>query len=107
MEFNPKVSQDPKYGPRFAAPAYGGPPPYARGEPKTEFDIHLVALGTDTMAAMKILRDDGGFPLREAKRMVDDVKDGKPQLVKKDVSRAEAEDIRRKFEAAGAQIRVS
>jgi ribosomal protein L7/L12 len=39
--------------------------------------------------------------------MVDDVKDGKPQLVKKDVSRAEAEDIRRKFEAAGAQIRVS
>ena len=80
-----------------AAPAEGG----AAGE-KSEFDVILKDAGAGKINVIKAVREITGLGLKEAKALVD----GAPAPVKEGVSKAEAEDIKGKLEAAGAAVEL-
>ena len=69
-------------------------------EEKTEFDVELTAAGASKVKVIKIVREITGLGLKEAKELVD----GAPKVVKEGASKAEAEDIKAKLEAEGAQV---
>ena len=81
-----------------AAPAAGGAAPAA--EEKTEFDVILTGAGDNKVNVIKAVRELTSLGLKEAKDLVD----GAPKPVKEGVSKAEAEDIKKKLEAAGAKV---
>ena len=81
-----------------AAPAEGGA---AAGE-KSEFDVILKDAGAGKINVIKAVREITGLGLKEAKALVD----GAPAPVKEGVSKADAEDIKGKLEAAGAVIEL-
>ena len=95
-----------KWGVSAAAPvavATGGPAaPVAVVEEKTEFDVILVEAGANKINVIKEVRVITSLGLKEAKDLVD----GAPKPVKEAVSKAEAEDIKKKLEAAGAKVDV-
>jgi large subunit ribosomal protein L7/L12 len=68
-------------------------------EEKTEFTVHLAAVG-DKIKTIKVVREVTSLGLKEAKDLVD----GAPKTVKEGVSKAEAEEIKKKFAEAGAKI---
>lgn len=74
-------------------------------EEKTVFNIVLVAVGEKKIEAIKIVRDITGRGLKEAKDLVDAVATG-PQVIKENVKKEEAEEIKKKFEAAGAKVEL-
>ncbi|MBP9773725.1 MAG: 50S ribosomal protein L7/L12 [Candidatus Peribacteraceae bacterium] len=80
-----------------AAPAAGAAP---AGEEKTAFDVELTDGGAQKIAVIKVVREITQLGLGESKALVE----GAPQMVKKGVAKAEAEDIKKKLEAAGAKI---
>ncbi len=82
----------------MAGPAEGG----GAAEEKTEFDVILKAAGAQKIAVIKEVRAITGLGLKEAKALVDE--GGK--AVKEGVSKEEAEDIKGKLEAAGAEVEV-
>ncbi|MBQ8180829.1 MAG: 50S ribosomal protein L7/L12 [Ruminococcus sp.] len=83
-----------------AAPAAGGA---AGGEAaKTEFDVVLASFGDAKMAVIKAAKDILGLGLKEAKEVVE----AAPKTIKEGVSEAEANEIKEKFEAAGATIEI-
>ena len=84
----------------MAAPAAGGAAPAA--EEKTEFDVILVEAGAGKMGVIKLVKEITGLGLKEAKAIVD----GAPKAVKEKVSQAEADDIKKKLEEAGAKVEV-
>ena len=67
---------------------------------KSEFSVVLTSAGDKKIAVIKVLREVLGVGLQEAKAMAD----GAPKEVKGGVSKAEAEDIKKKLEEAGAKI---
>jgi large subunit ribosomal protein L7/L12 len=69
-------------------------------EEKTEFDVILTAAGEKKIEVIKEVRAVTGLGLKEAKDLVE----GAPKPVKEGVSKAEAEDIKKKLEAAGAKV---
>ena len=71
-------------------------------EEKTEFTITLVAAGDKKIEVIKEVRAITGLGLKEAKDLVD----GAPKVVKEGVSKADAEDFKKKLEAAGAKVEV-
>jgi large subunit ribosomal protein L7/L12 len=77
------------------------------GEPEqTEFDVMVTAVAQDKkIQAIKVLRDATGLGLKEAKDSVDNVA-SKPALAKQGVSKADAEDLRQKLEAAGCTVKL-
>ena len=79
-----------------AAAADGG----AAAEEKDEFDVELVSAGASKVKVIKAVREITGLGLKEAKELVD----GAPKVVKEGVSKAEAEDIKAKLEAEGAEV---
>jgi large subunit ribosomal protein L7/L12 len=81
-----------------AAPAEGG----AAAAEQTEFDVILKSAGGNKIAVIKAVREVTGLGLKEAKALVD----GAPKTVKEAVSKEEAEDIKSKIEAAGAEIEL-
>ena len=81
-----------------AAPAAGA----AEAEEKTEFDVILVEAGAGKMGVIKLVKEITGLGLKEAKAIVD----GAPKAVKEKASKAEAEDIKKKLEEAGAKVEV-
>ena len=83
-----------------AAPAAGGAAE-AVAE-KTEFDVILVEAGAGKMGVIKLVKEITGLGLKEAKAIVD----GAPKAVKEKASKAEAEDIKKKLEDAGAKVEV-
>ena len=85
-----------------AAPAAGGAAPAAAAEEKTEFTIVLVEAGANKIGAIKEVRAITGLGLKEAKDLVE----GAPKPVKEGVSKQEAEDIKKKLEAAGAKAEI-
>jgi large subunit ribosomal protein L7/L12 len=85
-----------------AAPAAGGAAPAAAAEEKTEFTIVLVEAGANKIGAIKEVRAITGLGLKEAKDLVE----GAPKPVKEGVSKQEAEDIKKKLEAAGAKVEL-
>jgi large subunit ribosomal protein L7/L12 len=83
-----------------AAPAAGGGAAAAEAEEKTEFDVVLVADGGNKIPVIKEVRAITGLGLKEAKDLVE----GAPKPVKEGVSKTEAEEVKKKLEAAGAKV---
>jgi large subunit ribosomal protein L7/L12 len=94
-----------KWGVSAAAPvavAAAAAAPAAAVEEKTEFDVVLADAGANKINVIKEVRAITGLGLKEAKDLVD----GAPKTVKEAVSKAEAEDMKKKLEAAGAKIEL-
>ena len=94
-----------KFGVSAAAPvavaAVGGAAPAAAGgEEKTEFTGVLAAAGDKKINVIKAVREATGLGLKEAKELVD----GAPKPVKENVGKAEAEELKKKLEEAGATV---
>mgnify|MGYP000860666914 CR=1 FL=1 len=83
-----------------AAPAAAGP--VAAAEEQTEFDVVLTDAGANKVAVIKVVRAVTGLGLKEAKALVD----GAPKEVKTGVAKAEAEEIKKKLEEAGATVEL-
>ena len=71
-------------------------------EEKTEFDVVLVSAGASKVKVIKVVREITGLGLKEAKAVVDEA----PKAIKEGVSKEEAEEIKAKLEAEGAQVEV-
>lgn len=69
---------------------------------QTEFDVILKSAGGNKIAVIKAVREVTGLGLKEAKALVD----GAPKTVKEAAAKEEAEDIKSKLEAAGAEIEL-
>jgi large subunit ribosomal protein L7/L12 len=82
-----------------AGPAAGAE---AAAEEKTEFDVELKSAGANKIAVIKAVREITGLGLKEAKAAVD----GAPKVLKEAVSKDEAEEIKSKLEAAGAEVEI-
>ena len=74
----------------------------AAAEEKTEFDVELTEVGPNKVKVIKVVREITGLGLKEAKELVD----GAPKVVKEGVSKAEAEEIKTKLEAEGAEVNL-
>jgi large subunit ribosomal protein L7/L12 len=83
--------------PMAFAPAAGGAGA-AAVEEKTEFDVILAGVGDKKIEVLKIVREVTGLGLKEAKDLVDSA----PKTLKEKVKKEEAEDMKKKIEAAGA-----
>ena len=83
-----------------AGPAAAGPA--AAAEEQTEFTVVLLEAGANKIGAIKEVRAITGLGLKEAKDLVE----GAPKPVKEGVNKAEAEEIKKKLEAAGAKVQV-
>jgi large subunit ribosomal protein L7/L12 len=84
-----------------AAPAAGGAAA-APAEEKTEFDVVLVAAGANKIGVIKEVRAITNLGLKEAKDLVE----GAPKTVKEGASKQDAEEIKKKLEAAGAKVEL-
>lgn len=88
-----------------AAPAATPVAPTAQAEEKTVFNIVLTAVGDKKIEVIKVVRDVTQKGLKESKDLVDATATG-PQVVKENVKKEEAEEIKKKFEAAGAKVEL-
>jgi len=85
-----------------AAPAAGGAPA-AAAEEKTSFEVILKEMGSNKIGVIKEVRGAvPGLGLAEAKALVE----GAPKTIKEGVTKAEAEEIKKKIEAAGAKVEI-
>ena len=84
-----------------AAPAAGAAAG-AAAEEQTEFDVILAAVGASKIQVIKVIKEATGLGLKEA----NDIVSGAPKAVKEKVSKAEADDLKAKLEAAGATVEV-
>jgi large subunit ribosomal protein L7/L12 len=89
----------------MAMPVAASGPAAAAGAPaeeeKTEFAVHLAAVG-DKIKTIKVVREVTSLGLKEAKDLVD----GAPGLLKEGVSKDEAANIKKKFEEVGAKVEI-
>jgi large subunit ribosomal protein L7/L12 len=83
-----------------AAAAGGAAAPAA--EAKTEFNVVMTAFGENKVAVIKVVRTVTGLGLKEAKDLVE----GAPSTVKEAVPKAEAEEIKKQLEEAGAKVEI-
>jgi ribosomal protein L7/L12 len=94
-----------KFGVSAAAPvavAAAAPAAAAAAEEKTEFDVILASAGESKIQVIKVVREITGLGLKDAKALVD----GAPKAVKEGASKADAEEIKGKLEAAGATVEL-
>jgi large subunit ribosomal protein L7/L12 len=94
-----------KWGVSAAAPvavAAVGAVAAAPAEEQTEFDVILTSAGDNKINVIKEVRAITGLGLKEAKDLVE----GAPQPVKQAVSKTEADEIKKKIEAAGAKVDI-
>ncbi len=84
-----------------AAPAAGAGATAAAAE-QTEFDVILTSAGAAKLGVIKVVKEVTGLGLKESKDLVD----GAPKPVKEKISKAEAEELKAKLEAAGATVEV-
>jgi len=85
-----------------AAVAPGAAAPAAAEEEKTEFDVVLTGFGEQKIQVIKVVRALTGLGLKEAKDLVE----GVPKPVKEGVSKAEAEDMKKKLEEVGGTVEI-
>ena len=85
-----------------AAPSGGGGAAAPAAEEQTEFDVVLSAAGDKKIQVIKVVRELTGLGLKEAKDLVD----GAPKAVKEKITKAEAEDVKKKLEEQGAVVQV-
>ena len=83
-----------------AAPAAGGAA--AADEGKDAYTVHLVSAGEQKIAVMKVVKEALALGLKEAKDLVD----GAPVDLKANVKKAEAEEMKKKLEEAGASVEL-
>ncbi len=83
-----------------AAPAAGAGA--VADEGKDAYTVHLAGAGEQKIAVMKVVKEALGLGLKEAKDLVDSA----PVDLKKDVKKAEAEDMKKKLEEAGASVEL-
>lgn len=79
-----------------AGPAAGG----AAADEKTEFDVELTEVGSEKIKVIKAVREVTGLGLKEAKEVVDNA----PKVLKEQVSKEEAEEIKTKLSEVGATV---
>jgi len=96
-----------RFGVSAAAPVAmvaGGAAGGAAGgeEEKSEFDVELTEAGAQKIAVIKVVREITGKGLKEAKDMVD----GAPKVIKEKAKKEEAEEIKKKIEAAGGKVNL-
>ena len=95
-----------KFGVSAAAPvavaAAGAPAAAAGAEEKSEFDVILKDAGESKIKVIKVVREATGLGWKEAKALVD----GAPKEVKTGVAKAEAEEMKKKFEEVGATVEL-
>ena len=97
-----------KFGVSAAAPAMmmsgtaNGADGAVATEEKTSFDVELTDSGSNKIAVIKAVRALTDIGLKDAKDLVD----GAPKLVKEGVKKEEAEEMKKKFEAAGAKVEL-
>ena len=94
-----------KWGVSAAAPAAAAAAPAAAAavvEEKTEFDVILASFGDNKINVIKEVRAITGLGLGEAKALVE----AAPKAVKEGANKTEAEDIKKKLEAAGAKVEL-
>ncbi|MGA3006990.1 MAG: 50S ribosomal protein L7/L12 [Opitutaceae bacterium] len=85
-----------------AAAAPGAAAPAAAAAEQTEFTVVLLEAGANKIGVIKEVRAITSLGLKEAKDLVD----GAPKPLKENVSKAEAEEIKKKLEAAGAKVQL-
>ena len=91
-----------KFGVSAAAAVAVAAGPVEAAEEKTEFDVILKAAGANKVAVIKAVRGATGLGLKEAKDLVD----GAPKTIKEGVAKAEAEEMKKKLEEAGAKVEL-
>ena len=95
-----------KFGVSAAAPvavaAATGAAAGAAAEEKSEFTVMLASAGDKKINVIKAVREATGLGLKEAKALVD----GAPAAVKENVAKAEAEELKKKLEEAGATVEL-
>ncbi len=95
-----------KFGVSAAAPMMVAATPAGAATPaveeKNEFTIELKSAGAQKIAIIKLVREATGKGLKDAKDLVD----AAPKVIKEKVAKAEAEELKKKFEAAGAQVEL-
>lgn len=84
-----------------AAPASAGAAAPAEEE-KSEFDVILTDAGQSKMGVIKLVKEITGLGLKEAKELVDNA----PKPVKEGIAKADAEDLQKKLEEAGAKVEL-
>ena len=72
----------------------------AAGEEKTEFDVELTEVGAEKVKVIKVVREQTGLGLKEAKDLVDNA----PKTIKEGASKDEAEAIKKSLEEVGAKV---
>ena len=82
-----------------AAPGAAGAP---AEEEKTEFNVVLAEVGPNKLKVVKVVKEACGLGLKEAKELVD----GAPSTLKENVSKDEAENLKKTIEAEGAKIEL-
>ena len=95
------MSRPSREAPRAAAPA-GGAGAAPAAEVKTTFDVVLKETGANKITVIKEVRAVTSLGLKEAKDLVE----GAPKTVKEGVTKEEAEEIKKKLEAAGAKVEL-
>lgn len=83
----------------MTAPAAGGAAA-APAEEKTSFNVELTEVGGQKIAVIKAVREVSGLGLKDAKDLVDKA----PAVIKENVAKADAEEMKKKLEAAGAKV---
>ena len=89
-----------EFGVTAAVAAAGGAAEAA--EEKTEFDVVLTSFGDAKMAVIKAVKEITGLGLKESKELVESA----PKAIKEGASKADAEEIKTKLEAAGASVEL-
>ena len=90
-----------KFGVSAAAPMMmAAGPAAAAAEEKTEFTVELTDAGANKINVIKVVREVTGKGLKEAKDMVD----AAPKPIKENISKAEAEELKKKLEEAGGKV---
>jgi len=85
-----------------AAPAAGGGDAGGAAEEKTEFDVVLASFGDKKVGVIKAVRAATGLGLKEAKELVESA----PAAVKEGIEKAEAEELKKQLEEAGATVEL-
>ncbi len=88
--------------PSMAAAGGAGAAAPPAEEEQTEFDVILIAPGEKKIQVIKVVRELTGLGLKEAKAVADEA----PKPVKEKVSKAEAADVKKKLEEAGATVEI-
>lgn len=95
------------YCEEFGVSAVAAAPAAAAGaapaaEEKTEFDVVLAEVGANKMAVIKTVKEVTGLGLKEAKDLVDNA----PKTLKEAASKADADEMKKKLEEAGAKVEL-